>query len=180
MAKFGVGYLLSILILFRSCESDVDVFKFVMDDEEAPVITSFDLYITQSDSGKIQYKIFCPRLGLFEGEEPYKDLPKGFNAEIFDDNAKPDSFISANKGKLFNNNTLMDARDNVVVINVEGDTLYTEHLIWDGEKEIIFTDDPVEIRTKDDIIFGDGLEANQSFTKYTIKNPRGESNLDDD
>ena len=74
----------------------------------------------------------------------------------------------------------MDARDNVVVINVEGDTLYTEHLIWDGEKEIIFTDDPVEIRTKDDIIFGDGLEANQSFTKYTIKNPRGESNLDDD
>ena len=58
--------------------------------------------------------------------------------------------------------------------------LNTEHLIWLQKEEKIYTEEFVKITTPDEIIYGDGLEANQQFTKYRIKNIKGTIAVDED
>ena len=73
----------------------------------------------------------------------------------------------------------MEAREDVVVVNTKKETLNTEHLVWNKEKKTIITEEFVKITTEDEVIFGHGLESNQDFTKYRIKNIKGTINIED-
>ena len=73
----------------------------------------------------------------------------------------------------------MEAKRNVVVINEKGDRLNTEHLIWDAITKEIYTKEFVKITTKDETIWGDGLKANQDFSKYEILNIKGSIAVND-
>jgi LPS export ABC transporter protein LptC len=67
----------------------------------------------------------------------------------------------------------MVARNDVVVINSKGEKLKTEELSWSKKHHRIFTDEFVTITTEDEVIYGHGLEANEDFSKYTIKKISG-------
>ena len=67
----------------------------------------------------------------------------------------------------------MEAKNTVKVKNVNGDLLETEHLVWNEKTEMVYTEEFVKITTKDEVIYGEGLESNQDFTKYTIKKISG-------
>jgi hypothetical protein len=73
----------------------------------------------------------------------------------------------------------MEAKGNVIIINEKGEQLNTEHIVWSQKKEQINSDAFVKITTKTEILMGDGLESNQSFTKYKIKKIRGTIQLKD-
>jgi len=75
---------------------------------------------------------------------------------------------------------MMEAKGNVVLINEDGEKLNTEHLIWDEEKEMIYSNEFVKITTADEIIMGEGLESNLNFTKFKIKNIQGTITIKDD
>jgi hypothetical protein len=66
-------------------------------------------------------------------------------------------------------------KDSVRVINVLGDTLYCNELNWDLKKTgaEFYTDKPVRIRTRTQIIDGIGMEAKQDFTEWHIIQPVG-------
>jgi LPS export ABC transporter protein LptC len=69
----------------------------------------------------------------------------------------------------------MEARGNVIVRNeLENKQLNTEKLTWDEVRHIITTDAPVKITTNDMIIYGDGLESNETFSRYNILHPHGQ------
>lgn len=74
----------------------------------------------------------------------------------------------------------MEAKDNVVVINDKGERLNTEHLVWDKKTGKITSDVFVEITTENEVIMGEGLVSNQSFTEYKILKTRGIINIDND
>jgi LPS export ABC transporter protein LptC len=74
----------------------------------------------------------------------------------------------------------MEVKYNVEVVNAKGDKLNTEHLIWDEQKKKITSDAFVKITTAKEIIMGKGLEANQDFTQYEIKNIQGIINIGDE
>ena len=74
----------------------------------------------------------------------------------------------------------MIAKRNVEVVNIDGDTLKTEELIWDQKKKKIYSNTFVEIRTKSEIIYGEGLEADETFSNYTIKKITGTIQIDED
>jgi hypothetical protein len=74
---------------------------------------------------------------------------------------------------------VLEAKGNVVIINEKGEKLNTEHIVWDQKKETINSDVFVKITTNTEILMGDGLESNQSFTKYKILKIRGIINLKD-
>ena len=59
------------------------------------------------------------------------------------------------------------------MVNGEGDTLCTEHLIWDEVNHTIESDEYVKIRTGEEIIYGEGLEAKEDFSSYRIKKIKG-------
>jgi LPS export ABC transporter protein LptC len=73
----------------------------------------------------------------------------------------------------------MELKYNVEVVNVKGEKLNTELLVWDEEKKKITSNAFVKITTAKEIITGNGLEANQDFTKYEIKDIIATIRLDD-
>ena len=68
----------------------------------------------------------------------------------------------------------------MVTIDVDGDQLSSEHIIWTSKTQKISSDDFVKITTADEIIYGDGFEANQDFTDYKISHIKGVISIDED
>src|SRR4030095_13576803 len=98
---------------------------------------------------------------------------------FFDEKMEEESQLTAGFGVSYDNSDEMIARNNVEAVNVYGDKLNTEELIWNQKSEKIHSDKFVKITTKDEIIFGDGFESNQNLTNYTIKKIRGTIRLKD-
>ncbi len=82
--------------------------------------------------------------------------------------------MDAKYGKYLQNQNKVFLRDSVVVKNIlKGDTLHCKYLWWDQNTQKFTTDDSVQIYTKDKILFGTGMEADQNFRWYTIKHLTG-------
>ena len=73
----------------------------------------------------------------------------------------------------------MIARDSVVLKDKEGKMLNTELLNWDNKTSKIYTDKFVKITTASEILYGDGLEAEQDFSRYEIQNIKGRIKIDE-
>jgi LPS export ABC transporter protein LptC len=83
------------------------------------------------------------------------------------------SSISAQYAKNFDSDDRWEAKNNVIAVNLSGDTLKTEYLVWDTQKQKIYSDQFVKIIKKDQIYSGIGFESNQDFSKYHIRNLTG-------
>jgi len=161
------------LILIAGCENDLSKVKLYSKIEKTPVESAKNIRILYSDSARVQVEIRAPILNRFETDNPYIEMPRGIKASFFDDQLNVKSKLEADYGVRYERTQKMEARKNVVVINQKGEQLNTEHLVWDEQKEKLTSDVFVKITTKDEIIFGNGFEANQDFTKYKIFNIKG-------
>ena len=67
----------------------------------------------------------------------------------------------------------MTVDEEVVFVNARGERLETEHLTWSQDSNRVRTDRPVKITRAGDIIYGEGLDANEDFSRYTIRRITG-------
>jgi LPS export ABC transporter protein LptC len=166
--------------LLISCENDLDKVKLYSKGKLSPQESARSIKILYSDSARVQVEITAPVLNRFETDNPYIEMPNGIHALFYDDALAVKSKLDADYGVRYEREQRMEARKNVVVVNQKGERLNTEHLIWDEKKEKLLSDDFVKITTKDEIIFGNGFEANQDFSKYKIFNIKGTISLNND
>jgi len=153
--------------------------KIITTKDHFPVESAKDAEIIYSSYAKVTVKLTAPQLDRFIGENPYIELPKGINLLFFDDEMNVESQLTANYAISYDKDGKMEARGNVVLINEKGEKLNSEHLIWDKERELIYSDEFVKITTEDEIIMGEGFESNLEFTKFKIKNIKGTISLED-
>jgi LPS export ABC transporter protein LptC len=100
--------------------------------------------------------------------------------EFFDDAGKMESTLRANHAFFFKKENQWRGQGKVEVKNLEkNEQLNTEELFWKPAQERIFTDKFVTIRQQGDVIYGEGLEATQDMSDYTIKKPAGEFEVED-
>lgn len=133
-----------------------------------------------SDSANPQLRLSGPLLERYEGDSNYTLFPKGIHVEFFNDKREVDSKVTSKWAVQYQGEEMMEARDSVVVVNRVGEQLNTQHLIWNSVNRTFYTDSFVTITTPDEVIFGDGLEANEDFTRYKILNIRGTFLRDDE
>jgi len=88
-----------------------------------------------------------------------------------------ESELKAQYAVHYEDKRIWEARKDVEVINLKGERLNTEKLIWDERKELLSSDEQVKITTAEEIIYGKGFEANQDFSKYRIFNVKGRITL---
>jgi LPS export ABC transporter protein LptC len=102
-----------------------------------------------------------------------REFPKGIEI-IFFENDKPSSKMTANKAYYSKATNMYRGVGNVVVQSLNNDDkLESEELNWNPRTKKVTTDKFVRIENKDEILTGDGLEADQDFKKYKFKNPKG-------
>jgi LPS export ABC transporter protein LptC len=174
-------YLFLPILLFASCENDIQTVKNITMKTELPVRTAKSTELIYSDSAVVKVKLTAPVLDQYLGENPRIVMPKGVKVLFYNDSIKVTTQLTADSAIRKEKTNIMEAYRNVVVVNRKGEKLHTEKLIWDERKRIIYTNVHVLITTADDeILEGDGMEANEDFTKYKIKKPHGDHAVKED
>lgn len=156
-----------------SCENDLSKVKLYEKGKKGPVESAKNMKILYSDSGTVKMQIIAPILNRYETENPYTEMPKGVEALFFDSAMNVSSKLKAEYAIRYDRELRMEARKNVVVVNSKGEQLNTEHLLWDERRQRLKSDEFVKITTSDEIIYGNGFEANQDFSQYRIFNIKG-------
>jgi LPS export ABC transporter protein LptC len=161
-------------ILFHACENNLEQIKAFASTENLPVVEAYNFETLYTDSGEVRFFLKAPKLLQFEDEGvTYVEFPQGIELIRYDKNQNIISSITADYAKNFVREEKWEAKNNVVATNAQGDTLKTEHLIWEEKTERIHTKEFVRIIRPDQIITGIGFESDQSLQNWRINNPRG-------
>lgn len=139
--------------------------------------TAENVTIEYTDSGLLKAIIESPvMVGVKNVRNPYIEMPKGIRAEFIDKEGNVESYLLSEYGISYTEQKRMVVRRNVRVLNLKCEKLETEELIWDQQKGRIYTDKFVKITTPDQIITGEGMESDQTFSDWEILNVSGTIN----
>lgn len=133
-----------------------------------------DVTILYSDNGHVKMKLFAKEFVKNDvAKPPYTEMRKGLKVEFFDDSLKVESTLNARYARYYEKQNNILIRDSIVIVNKKGEKLNTEELVWNQSAKKLFTEKFVKITTPTQVMYGDGLEANEDFTWYRILNPKG-------
>ncbi|MBN2778043.1 MAG: LPS export ABC transporter periplasmic protein LptC [Bacteroidales bacterium] len=168
-------------ILF-CCKNDIEEVNKLTVSNDRPSFQVIDLETSFSDSGQVKVKIFAPELVRYErGELQYDEYPEGVNVEFYNSGMEVTGTLRCNYARYLIKEERWEAKSDVEVNNTEKDErINTELLYWDIKKELIYSDKFVRITTAEEILFGEGFESNQDFSKWKILKPTGTINVKDE
>ena len=104
------------------------------------------------------------------------DCPKGITITSYTEDGQPQSRLTADYAISYENEMRMEASKNVVITDlIKNESIETEQIIWDKKRRRIFSNVEVCQKKADGTVnYGDGFDADERFTKYSVRNPRGE------
>lgn len=133
-----------------------------------------EVVIIFSENGKVKGRLFATEFIINEhAKPPFMDARKGLRIESFDDSTQLQSTLTAKYARYYVRQGNILIRDSIVVVNRRGERLATEELVWNERLKKFYTEKFVRIKTPTQVMYGDGLEANQDFTWYKITNIKG-------
>jgi LPS export ABC transporter protein LptC len=169
------GFLTGACIFLWGCDTDVSKKKEIKirktGTEEAK-----DVIVNYTIAGNTKTILKSPLMYNVQEAVPYIEFPKTLTADFYNDSGKIESKLFARYGKYNQNSSVVFLKDSITIINIlKGDTLYCQELHWDRNKTgtEFYTDKPVRIRTKTEIIDGKGMESSQDFKNWHILKPLG-------
>ena len=170
MSKNLLVLLLSLIILYSCTGNSDDVLKTPV--YEGPVSEVYNAVNYYSDSAVVKLKIESPvRWNYEEGDI---EFPKGVFIEFYDTKGDKTNTLKANHCYYTKADNEYKATGNVEMEGLQSnEKLVTEELFWNIKDEKIYTDKAVMIVTENQIIKGKGLEADQEFTSWTMKETTG-------
>lgn len=178
---FGKAWIgLAILPALPGCVNDPAEVLAAAEKVQPSVERGQDVTIIYSDQGQVKMELKAARVTRTLKDEPYMEFSGGVSVTFFDAELRPTSTLDAGYAIRYEETQRTVIRENVVVVNEQGEQLNTEELIWDPLEKKIFSDQFVRIRTADEILLGTGFEADQEFTRYRILHPEGTLTIHDD
>jgi LPS export ABC transporter protein LptC len=169
--------LLMISCGFASCENNEGEISRITERPNDPVEEIVGLQTIYSDSGTVKVLLEAPIMKKVLLPKPITELPKGMKISFYDQNMNIISRMKSSYAIHYEQEHRWEARNNVEVVNVKGEKLNTEKLIWDERQNKLLSDNFVKITTDKEIIMGNGFEADQDFSHYKIYNVTGHITL---
>lgn len=158
-----------VVCMVVGCKNDLDQLAAVEMDASAPDRITSQAEYFYSDSGRLRNRLRAGRVEEYMGDSRQRtEMSEGLELVFFNTDGGQGSVLTARKGLIKPRKNLMEVRDHVVFTNVRGERLETELLIWSQDSDRVWTDQPVKIIRAQDILYGQGLDANEDFSRYTI------------
>jgi LPS export ABC transporter protein LptC len=168
------------LTILFACENDLRKVNLLTASDSLPVSTVKNIDLIRSVSGKVVLELTAPLLRSYEGDDPYSEFPQGLKIVFFDSLMNITSQLTAEYGISYDKQKLMEARKNVVVINNrKHEQLNTEVLTWNQNTKKIYSDKFVKITQPGKVIFGEGMQSDETFDVWEIRKPKGEIFVND-
>ena len=116
----------------------------------------------------------------YEFQNGDREFPKGVFIEMYDVTGKVTSTLRANHAYYFKTEDHWRGRGAVELKNLEKQQqLNTEELFWKPKDQKVYTDKFVTIRQDGDVLYGQGLTANEDLSDYVITHPSGDMELEE-
>lgn len=162
-------------------DGDINAFQ---EKKVLPQLISTQIVVEYSDSARLKARVKAPLLEEFGPPDNLTVMRHGVDVFFYDASGKVTSTMHADSAIMRRNSDLMEAYNHVKVVNENGEMLLTDRLFWrnaqnQADREL-YSDAFVTIKKGDETLYGDGLKANESFTKYKILLPHGSFYLQDD
>jgi LPS export ABC transporter protein LptC len=161
------------LFLLAACVNDVNEVNKTSKLAEPGVERGKDIELFYSENGEVKVKVTAPKVTRFLAPPPSTEFTDGLKVDFFNDSMRVTSWLTANYGIRYEAEGKTILRNDVQVVNENNEHLSTEELIWDERKHIIYSEKFVKITTPDQVIYGEGMEADEQLTKYRILKPQG-------
>ena len=110
--------------------------------------------------------------------KPYYTMPKGVKVIFYDKLLKEIGNIVSDSAAYHDKEHITEFYKNVVATNAKGETYKSEELIWDQNKKIIYSNQPVQINTLEgDVINGVNFKSDERLTHTIINQSFGTFNV---
>ncbi|MFN2437650.1 MAG: LPS export ABC transporter periplasmic protein LptC [Chitinophagaceae bacterium] len=170
--KIQAALLIGCLFLL-GCENDEETIN-AWTEKKLMVERATGITSLFSQEGIMKARLKAPLMLRYQADTISVEFPNTLQVEFFDSAIRVESWVNARYGKYFENFNKVVLRDDVRVININGDTLTTSELWWDQNQKQFYTDSAVRITGKDKRIRGGkGLVASQDLNEVLIKYPTG-------
>jgi len=167
-------------VLF-SCENSPEAIKEVTEASDTlPDERAKNVELIYSDSARLKLIISAPSLERYAGDSNITEFPDGVKLTVYNSKGEIESTLDAKYGRHFPDEKKLEVRNEVKVVNTQGHVLETEHLVWTEGDRMINSNEFVKINTGKEIIYGEGLEAREDFSKYRIKKIKGTITVEDE
>lgn len=175
----GFAGLVSFLLLLTGCTNDPEQIRALTAKNNRQVDHAKGVTFIYSQDGEVKMRISARDfLRNSSARRPYVDMNNGLRMEFFDSSGNITDVLTADSSRYYETQRDFIVWDSVHIVSAKGEELRTQELVWNEEAEKFFTEKDVQITTKNEILFGTGMEANRDFTWYRILNPKGSVQVD--
>ncbi len=166
---------LAVAFVVYSCKSNLGEAA-VLKIDETPVQSVRNMFIVQSENGKIQMRASADLMQKYERDTlSYELFPEGFSVYGYTDDGLLETEIVADNAKhtkYEDGRETWEAFGNVVVKNlIKEEVMETDTLYWDQKNEKIYTHCYVKMYSPDGFMQGYGMESDQRARNSIIFNP---------
>ncbi|MDR1667783.1 MAG: LPS export ABC transporter periplasmic protein LptC [Bacteroidales bacterium] len=169
MMKAG-KYFLLLLWLF-SCSNDMQVIHKIVDPDEEPDLTAYNMEMVYSDSAVLQMRMKAPVIKQFSSaKEPKDSFPEGIHVWMYEKTGALKAEITANWALHDHTTKTWEARSNVVISNSKGEKLESEQMFWNQEKGTVYSSKFTKYTSPTgNIATGrNGMFAKQDFSEFKL------------
>ena len=168
---------LSSCFFMAACENDVDAVK-ALGAKVSGIDVGKDVAIYVSNDGKLGAKLTAPLMKRYlEDSSKMIEFPQSIHVDFYKDSNQIESQLSAKYAKYKETENMVYLKEDVVVFNTLGDTLWCKEMYWDQNTGKFYTEQDVVVKQHSPLakIYGKGLEANQNLTDIRIFKPQANS-----
>jgi LPS export ABC transporter protein LptC len=174
--KLAVAFVSSCFFM-AACENDVDAVK-ALGAKVGGIDVGKDVAIYVSNNGKLGAKLTAPLMNRYLLDSSKMiEFPTSIHVDFFKDSNQIESQLSAKYAKYKETENIVYLKDEVVIFNTLGDTLWCKEMYWDQNTGKFYTEQDVVVKQHSPLskIYGKGLEANQNLTDIRIFKPQSNS-----
>jgi LPS export ABC transporter protein LptC len=174
--KLAVAFVSSCFFM-TACENDVDAVK-ALGAKAGGIDVGKDVAIYVSNNGKLGAKLTAPLMNRYLLDSSKMiEFPTSIHVDFFKDSNQIESQLSAKYAKYKETENIVYLKDEVVIFNTLGDTLWCKEMYWDQNTGKFYTEQDVIVKQHSPLskIYGKGLEANQNLTDIRIFKPQSNS-----
>ncbi|MEN9512471.1 MAG: export transporter periplasmic protein LptC, partial [Bacteroidota bacterium] len=132
--------LISSCFFMASCENNVNEVR-NLGKKNGGIDIGKNVAIYMSSGGKMSAKIMGPIMNRYlQDSSKMVEFPNNIYVDFFKDSAKVDSKLRANYANYKETENKIFLQGNVVVFNLQGDTLWCQEMFWDQETGKFHTD----------------------------------------
>jgi len=174
--KLAVAFISSCFFML-ACENNVNEVQ-ALSSRIGGIDIGKDVSIFISTDGKMTAKLTAPLMNKYLVDSGRMvEFPNTIKVDFYKDSLHIQSKLSADYANYKEQEDKVFLKNNVVVYNVLGDTLWCKEMIWDQLTNKFTTDKEVIVKQHNPIakIYGKGFEANQDLSDIHIFKPQSNS-----